>query len=80
MPTKRPVHHEDITYVLSKALKDHEFRDRLLEDPEKELDALGYQHAPKTVEILKSLGGKEGQFGKSVRNAKLDGVGKAGDC
>jgi hypothetical protein len=81
MPTKkRPVQHEDITHLLSRALMDHKFRDRLLENPEKELDELGFEHAPKTVKIIKSLGGKDGQFGKAVHDAKLDGVQRAGDC
>lgn len=90
MPTtkKRVVQLEDITHLLSRALMDSSFRKELLDDPEEVLKNLGFEPAPKTVDIIKSLGGDDGAFSKAVGRAKLhdanktkkDGVGRAGDC
>jgi hypothetical protein len=79
-PAKRPVEHEDITHLLGKALVDPHFRHRLLSDPAKVLDELGYAQGPKTIKFFKDLGGPTGAFDKAARDLQIDGIGRAGDC
>lgn len=79
-PPGRPVEHEDITHLLGKALVDPAFRHRLLSDPGKVLDELGYAQGPKTIKFFKDLGGPTGAFDKAAKDLQIDGLGRAGDC
>lgn len=67
--SKKPLDDE----LIGRALKDKDFRDRLLADPAETLEAEGYEATPELVAAIKSCTVEfEGPLGKERRAAGID--------
>jgi len=75
----KPMDYADIGEVLAEAIKDPDFRQKLVDSPEDALKDRGFKPGPATTEFFKSL--KQGGFGQAADKLKSqrDSLGGAAD-
>ena len=74
MPTKKNMTYAQIAKVLEKALKDSQFRQRLLASPEATLRAEGHQPDQSDIKFFMSLGAESFSAAADRINKSRDGV------